>query len=472
MDTELAGLSPSLTSSRSGSRAGSTFPFPDGSLSGFSSPQHLQTPEPWVRKLGDDGKTYYYLHKFSGATRWAIPEHEADFEAEVTPTNERPPERLTRKRAGSANALSASPKTDRMVKRNTDVLPARQRSGSVASVIRPLPRITAANRPVELHSDDSEIYPMNRERSASLSSTDGSLSGDSGPHGKLSSSTEEEDASDFEFVPEFENVPELSSTERLAQFLQNALAPPPAELITDLSDQARDAVREVLSTIHIGQTPPLPDEIKMDGLIRSVVLAIRKLVYAAAISPPHIPSQALPRAARERRHTTASQNLLKTPQRKVTATLAKLVLSARAIQYNSGTAVLTTPTRIKSDAEELDRCIVVFVQEVQRCVQMQAPGLAGLKRLHGYFSTANIGLGLVGAGVAATWKGLGWVALDETEEPPGRILGVEVVTELETLSGQLRDNFDAFHAALKSPSGKATPSACSLFRSFSFNIPT
>jgi son of sevenless-like protein len=219
----------------------------------------------------------------------------------------------------------------------------------------------------------------------------------------------------LESAPELENVPELSSTERLAQLLQNSLAPAPAELITDLSDHARDAVREVLTRIHLDYTPPLPDEATMDGLIRSVVLAVRNLVYVAAVSPPQIPSQVLPRKARERRHTTASQNLLKTPQRKVTATLAKLVLSARAMRYDSGSTALNTPNRIKSDAEELDRCIVAFVQEVQRCVQLQVHGVAGLKRLRGYFSTANIGLGLVGAGVAGSWKGLGWVALDESQ---------------------------------------------------------
>jgi son of sevenless len=426
----------------------------ESNLAGFGAPRPAETPEPWVRKLGDDGISYYYVNKLNGETRWTVPDPE--IETERTPTNERPSNRHVRKRAGTTTTTSTPPKTDRQTKRNTAVVPGRQRAGSATSIIRPLPRITPANRGIEVHSDDSEIYPMNRERSVSVSSTEGSGSGGSGSssRGKQTSSPDDIDSSELESAAELENVPELSSTERLAQLLQNSLAPPPAELITDLSDTARGTVREVLSRIHVDQTPPLPDEATMDGLVRSVVLAVRNLVYVAAISPPQIPSNLLPRTARDRRHTTASQNLLKTPQRKVTATLAKLVLSARAMQYNSGSIIANTPSRIKFDAEELDRCIVAFVQEVQRCVQLQVHGVTGLKRLRGYFSTANIGLGLVGAGVAGSWKGLGWVALDENEEPPGKILGIDVITELHKFAGVVQDKFVAFHASLKSPAGK------------------
>jgi son of sevenless-like protein len=460
IDTELTGLSSSQSTSHAGTKAGVGFRVPESNLAGFGVPHHTETPEPWVRKLGDDGMTYYYVNKTNGETRWSLPEPEID----ITPTNERPselpPDRAVRKHPGTAT--SPTHRHNRISKRNTATLPARQRSGSATSGIRPLPRINAANRAVEVHSDDSEIYPINRERSGSVSSTEGSLSGDSGPlsYGKKSSSPDDLDSSsEPESAPEPESVPEMSSTERLAQLLQNSLAPSPAELITDLSDTARDTVREVLNNIQLDDPDPLPDEATMDELIRSVVLAVRNLVYVAAVSPPQIPSNVLPRVARERRHTTASQNLLKTPQRKVTATLAKLVLSARAMQYNSGAHASNTPSRIKYDAEELDRCIVAFVQEVQRCVQLQVHGVTGLKRLRGYFSTSNIGLVLVGAGVAGSWKGLGWVALDENEEAPGKILGVEVVTELDTFADQVDEKYNAFHGALMFPTGKRSLSS-------------
>jgi son of sevenless-like protein len=140
------------------------------------------------------------------------------------------------------------------------------------------------------------------------------------------------------------------------------------------------------------------------------------------------------------------------------------------MQYNSGSVALNTPSRIKFDAEELDRSIVAFVQEVQRCVQLQVHGVTGLKRLRGYFSTANIGLGLVGAGVAGSWKGLGWVALDENEEAPGRILGIEVISELHMHANLVQDKFVAFHAALKLPTGKETHSVFPMLGSASSNM--
>jgi son of sevenless-like protein len=255
----------------------------------------------------------------------------------------------------------------------------------------------------------------------------------------------------------------MTSAERLAQLLQNALEVSPPELITDLSDNARTAIGEVLRRIHVGDTPPLPDEPTMDRLIRSIVLAVRNLIYVAAVSQPQIPAHLLPREGRERRYTTATQTLLKTPQRKVTATLAKLVLAARTMRYNSGPTASATPSRIKHDAEELDRSIVAFVQEVQRCVHLQVQGMAWQKRLHGTFPTVNIGLGLVGAGAAASWKGLGWVALDENEEAPGRILGAEVAAELDTFTAQIKDKFSAFHSALSVLSGEETPHSCSYF---------
>lgn len=388
--------------------------------------------------------TYYYQNKINGETRWTTPELD---------TASSHNELHTRKRAGTTTATTPS-QIDRLMQRNATLLPARQRAGSAASQIRPLPRITAMNR-ASIHSDDSDIYPIARERTVSQdsmqSSREGSLSGHSAPasQGKQSPPPER-----------LESVPEMTSSERLAQLLQNALEAPPPELITNLSVSARAAIGEVLRRIHVNDTPPLPDELTVDRLIRSIVLTVRNLIYVAAVSQPQIPPHLLPREARERRHTTATQTLLKTPQRKVTATLAKLVLAARSMRYNSGPTASNTPNRIKHDAEELDRSIVAFVQEVQRCVHLQVQGVAWQKRLYGTFSTANIGLGLVGAGAGGSWKGLGWMALDEHEEAPGRILGAEVAAELDNFAGQIKDKFSAFHSALSVLPGAVAACSC------------
>lgn len=447
IEGDLAGLSSSQASSRSGSGAELGLRDPKSNTAGFGIPRITETSDLWVRKLGDDGMSYYYQNKINGETRWTTPE------LDITSSHNELP---ARKRAGTTTATTPS-QIDRLMQRNAILLPTRQRAGSATSQIRPLPRITAINR-ASIHSDDSDIYPIARERTVSQesreSSREGSISGHSAPasQGKRSPSPER-----------LQSLPEMTSTERLAQLLQSALEAPPPELITDLSVNAQAAIGEVLRRIHLGDKPPLPDELTMDRLIRSIVLAVRNLIYVAAVSQPQIPSHLIPREARERRHTTATQTLLKVPQRKVTATLAKLVLAARSMRYNSGPTAPTTPSRIKHDAEELDRSIVAFVQEVQRCVHLQVQGVAWQKRLFGTFPTVNIGLGLVGAGAAGSWKGLGWVALDEHEEAPGRILGAEVAAELDTFTTQIKDKFSAFHSALSVLPGTVIPCSCSRF---------
>jgi son of sevenless-like protein len=240
---------------------------------------------------------------------------------------------------------------------------------------------------------------------------------------------------------------ELTTAERSAKSLQYALSPTFPESLTDLSTAARRAIVAVIESIQANDiTRFLEDDTTLDDLVHNVVVTIRNLLYVSAAPAGHIPSNVIPgaRDARDRRDTTASQALLKPAQRKVTATLSKLVLSARAIQYNSGSSINDTPIRIEGDAEELDRAVAAFVTEVQRSHNQQLHSPAGLKKLRGVFSTSHIGLGLVGAGAAGSWKGLGWVSLEETDEAPERILGTEVVTELRTYILQVQEQFGSF----------------------------
>ena len=41
---------------------------------GFGIPKRTQTPEPWVRRLADDGMSYYYVNKYDGQISWTVPE--------------------------------------------------------------------------------------------------------------------------------------------------------------------------------------------------------------------------------------------------------------------------------------------------------------------------------------------------------------------------------------------------------------
>ncbi|KAG5220278.1 Cytoplasmic GTPase/eEF2 protein (ribosomal bioproteinis) [Salix suchowensis] len=161
--------------------------------------------------------------------------------------------------------------------------------------------------------------------------------------------------------------------------------------------------------------------------------------------------QRTPPDLRNLRPNTTVHSQLKSAQRKVTATLSKLVLSARAMQYDTGGSIHDTPNRIEGDAEELERAIVSFVLEVQRFQhQEDSPQQKHIvKRLHGVFSTANIGLGLVGAGAAGSWKGFGWVSLDNEQEVPRRVLGSEVVNELSSFLSQLDETLSAINTTMR-----------------------
>ncbi|KAF7977036.1 hypothetical protein HWV62_4796 [Athelia sp. TMB] len=396
---------------------------------GFGVPRPADLPEAWVKRLGDDKVTYFYVNERTGETRWTLPESEDE------------PQLLMR--SGTISTTSSTPpplpsKDGHRSRRKTDAVP--ERTPSAASHVRPLPRVAAArsHSRVSIHSDDSEMYSMERERADSVSSIDSAISENiPAPPYQLRSSPEQLD-----------RVPELTSAERIAQVLQTALAPPRADAIADLLSISQAALAAVLASLPIGEKCILPDEATMDQLIHTVVVSIRNLLYVAAISSPHISDSVLPRAAGERRNTTASQNQLKPPQRRVTATLAKLVLSARTIKYDSGPTASNAATRIKADAEELVAAVVAFVGEVERCAQMDAGTRPRSKRIQGVFSTTNIGLGLVGAGAAGSWKGFGWMALDENDDVPRRVLGIETIDELNRLASETQEIFVAFQTAV------------------------
>ncbi|KAJ7164624.1 ras guanine nucleotide exchange factor domain-containing protein [Mycena crocata] len=403
-DSDLAGLT-SQSSSRSGTSAGLGLSngLPQGSretssAAGFGLLRRTSTPEPWVKKLADDGMSYYYYNKSDGAVQWTRPE--------LTHTRDR-----------------SIPSTSR---------PTAATNSVPTPAVRPLPPTTSRTPPkvsrLSVYSDDSDIQPMDSNRAR-----------ENGFHRPPRS-------------PVVDVKMELTSAERIAQTLQQALAPAPAELVTDLSAVARGAIQAVVENIQsaVGRRIPGEDR-RMDELVSGVVLAVRNLLYVSAASTGQIPPNVLPRSMRNAKPSSAASPL-KPAQRKVTATLSRLVLSARALQYDAGSTVTDTMDRIEVDAEELERAVLSFVLEVQR-LQHSSPNLPdvkALKRLHGVFMTANIGLGLVGAGAAGSWKGFGWVSLGD-EEAPREILGPDVLNELGIYAQELDRNFGALEQIARAP---------------------
>jgi len=405
-----------LTPIQSGSRAGpgnglGFSALAESSLAGFGIPKRTGTPEPWVRKLADDGMAYYYLNKFTGEVSWSLPDNESSANK------------------GRPRAMTASSTTSNS---NKPDLTGRARSNSAASQIRGRRESSAEH---VSDSDDSGVYSSDQEDG--LSASDHS-------QGRRRDLSQDDTASRTPAM-------ELTDAERVAQSLQGALAPLSPDLVSDLSHVARDAITFVMQTNQSFSGLPRRAEYvhTLDSLIRAVVIAVRNLLYISTPPSGHIPTHLDPQDARDRHEVTASQALLKPVQRKVTATLSKLVLSARAMEYDSGPAAQETTSRIQSDAEELDRAIVTFVAEVQRCHSEHRFGGSGAKRIHGCFSAIYLGLGLVGGGCAGTWKGFGWVPVDDTEEAPQRILASNIFSEFKTHMASVQAKFGTFHSALK-----------------------
>ncbi|TFK40718.1 ras guanine nucleotide exchange factor domain-containing protein [Crucibulum laeve] len=397
-DTDLAGLT-SQSSSRSGTAAGLAFGMNDASdtsdsnpdVAGFGIVRSTGTPEPWIRKLADDGMSYYYYNKKDGRVQWTRPE---------------------------ANGRSA---------------PARNRADPLSSSTTRQPTDTSR---LSVYSDDSDVAPLDHLRPRPQQ-----------PNGQPRRLAELPTRRE----PNQNAMIELTSAERIAKSLQQALAPAPAEFITDLSAMTRGAIQAVTENVHASGERRQPEEDqRMDELIYGVVQAVRNLLYISAPPTSQIPNTILPKDARDPKTHSASP--LKPAQRKVTATLSRLVLSARAMQYDSGSQLSDTLSRIVADAEELERAILSFVLEVQR-TQHATPSVGlgdkSSKRLQGVFSTVNIGLGLVGAGIAASWRGFGWLSLDDADSAPKRVLSVESIADVASHILRLEDNLASLSQALR-----------------------
>lgn len=369
---------------------------------GFGVPRRTSTPEPWKRVLADDGLSYYFLNTADGTTSLTMPPASTQ---QLRPTS--------RDRGQS----------------QTDISPADVPHISPAARVPSQTGATSGNESdrYSVHSDDSDAQPapatLGRERSSSSLRVPTSA-GPPKPVTQLSHSPSGD----------------LTPAERSAQELQQALAPPPSDSVGQLAVVAREAIGNVVQYIQThDSTSSGRYGLELNDRVLAVVYSVRNLLYVSATPSSQITSNLYPRDTRNTRTTPPSQALqahLKPAQRKVAGTLSKLVLSTLAVQYEANHGqVADKPMRMEGDAGELDRAVVAFVAEVQGFLEQntQSSDANVIKRLYGVFEPEHVGLGLVGGGAAAGWKGFGWLALEEEDEAPNRQLSAKVTTELKGL---------------------------------------
>ncbi|KAI0667585.1 ras GEF [Trametes maxima] len=408
---------------------------------GFGIPKRTRTPEPWMKRLADDGMSYYYVNKLDGQVSWTLPESSASGSYEDSLSRE------SVARSTPAAATPSIPRTNGANGRDISTPVGRLRSGSTVSRTRD--RSDSAADRLSIHSDDSEVFPVGRNRSESSASAK-QVNGVSRPNatsGTSSSRPQPQAAAGFE----------LTAAEESAKSLQESLSPNAPESAAELSNQVGEAITTLLRYLKSSSGPRRPEQFReVDQLVLKAVAAVRNLLYVTATPSGHVPSHLYPRDPRDPRLATSGQTLqahLKAAHRKVAGTLSKLVLSALAMQYDPSLSVSDKPNRMEADVAELERAVVAFVGEVQFFQEQHnlsnSLSSSGTKRLRGVFSISNVGLGLPGAGVAADWRGFGYVAAEDGADVPQQVLNDDVVIEFKGGLKALEARLGALVIALK-----------------------
>jgi son of sevenless-like protein len=391
---------------------------------GFGLPKRTGTPEPWVRRLADDGLSYFYQNKFDGSVQWTLPEVNS-----APHTNGHAPTAGVHSQNGLAMAIDQRHHS-------------RQQSDST------FVRLTHTNGLINngnVYSDDSDVDPLDRFAGfPNTQQVSGLTQVDSVSLPRTVSQNTTQPHPSVSADPD----PQLTSAEKLAQTLQNSLAPVPADSVTALSTVARQSVAAIVTAVqtHDPSARPSSQALLEDRILASVV-AIRHLLYIS--SPPygHVPSH-LYRRDGPGSGSSIPQSLqaqLKPAQRRVTATLSKLVLAALATQYDTISLTSEVSERMETDAAELDRALVTFVTEVQK-IHNQMPQPPS-RRLFATLLPTNVGLGLIGAGAAGRWKGFGWAPIDSQRQPK-RDLTADVLAELKSEIAELEEKLVDLHSAV------------------------
>ncbi|KAG6819992.1 hypothetical protein H0H93_006695 [Arthromyces matolae] len=353
-DTDLAGFGSQMSSIRASGVHNAPLEVD------FGIPRRTGTPEPWVRKLHDDGRSFYYFNKEDGRSTWSRPEG---------PTKTSAP-------------TPSQPKNNRL----------------------------------SVYSDNSGIHPIEASsRALAEGQAVKPLSRRAQPSARV--------------------LPDFTAAERIAQSLQQAITPPPPLGVTELAAMADSAIHNVLNSIDMNEMTRRPEEVyRLDRLVSEVVLTTRNLLYSVAVPTLQIPQNVLPLEVKDIPTSSPPQALLKSAQRKVTATLSRLILSTRAIQYDPVLLFTDTLSQIKVDAIGLRNDVADFVVEIQRFKHVPNASRQKLpKRLQGVFSVQDVGPGLVGAGSAGRWKGFGWIAVDEETAASRKVLGPEVISQVRQM---------------------------------------
>ena len=364
---------------------------------------------PWVKRLADDGLSNYWYNTTSGETRWTDP---SLLRERVSGISGATPYRIKEEDELVVNSMPA------------DGLYAHAETAE--DVLRRL----------SVFSDTSDVQ--------SLSETVSS---------PLPESTEPIPREDDTATLEASASSQAAIAESNARELQERLAPGAPENLAALSTAAREALQNVTEAGSSGAssmilTDSMQAAVVMDR-VSLVVLAVRNLLYISGTLASPL-SSLMPQTVDAAESVRSPLLELKPFQRKVTATLSKLVLSARAAKSNANWPPNDSGARVDYDAAELDRAVLTFVMEVQR-----TSAHSRTRRLCGALETIDgvggVGLGNFGGGVGGHAKALGFVFGDDASER--QVLGRNLTVELDAFRSKVNDRLKILEQSVWSPEG-------------------
>ena len=225
--------------------------------------------------------------------------------------------------------------------------------------------------------------------------------------------------------------------------VRQLLAPPTQDIVSELLERARQCIHSVVLHLQQFGIPQVTeDEEIVEHLMSATITAIRDLLYVSGPSFRHLGRK----SKNDRGDTDASQTPLIPAQRRAVATLSKFVLSARAVLNDGPWIAIDNVSQLSSDADELERSVVEFVSVAQ---EVRSQGVLGSKRLYGYLTASHADPTKAGAGTAGTWKGFGWVNIEDHEEAPRQNLTAATFNEFEIHISRVRDRLSTLTETLR-----------------------
>ncbi|KAI6166678.1 ras GEF [Pisolithus thermaeus] len=222
-------------------------------------------------------------------------------------------------------------------------------------------------------------------------------------------------------------------------------SPDSPESLPELLEHALHHINSIIAHLQQFGIPQLhSDQEIIDNLVEAAITSIRDLLYVAG--PPSRRRLGVQKDIQVD-PSRAAQTHLVSAQRRTIATLSKFMLSARAAlnvgPQNGGDFI----SHLGADAKELERAVVDFVSMAQSIFH-QFHGDRGQKHLRGYFDMPCTSLGREGAGTAGSWKGFGWVNIDDNEEAPRRSLDSVTFSQFEVHASHVQEKLKNFSNVL------------------------